>query len=173
MSPQSPSVDQASLVDTVPPMDSIFSLTDTIPTGSSFQEVSPIVTEVNTESIGSAISSVGLSENVSVSENYPMNQVGKELARMTRSPRLQGKITGFISELEELSQEEERIKVEKRRQIESYRIRIEELRKEYETRIHALELEEEDLKKQIAVMDEEKQHITQVIEGFKKELEVV
>lgn len=102
-----------------------------------------------------------------------MSQVGKELARMTRSPRLQGKLTGFITELEELSQEEERLKDEKRKQIESYQLRIEELKKEYETRIHALELEEADLKKQISVMDEERQHITQVIEGFKQELEVV
>jgi predicted RNase H-like nuclease (RuvC/YqgF family) len=40
-------------------------------------------------------------------------------------------------------------------------------------RIHALELEEADLKKQIAQMDEEREHLTQVIDGFKKELEVV
>ncbi len=102
-----------------------------------------------------------------------MNEVGKELARMTRSPRLQGKLLGFISGLEELSREEDVVKSEKRKQIESYQLRITELKVEYETRIHALELEEADLKKQIAQMDEERKHITQVIDGFKKELEVV
>ena len=92
---------------------------------------------------------------------------------MTRSPRLQGKLIGFISGLEEISKEEELIKNEKRKQIESYQIRIAELKVEYETRIHALELEEADLDKQIALMDQEGEHITQVIDGFKKELEVV
>lgn len=104
---------------------------------------------------------------------HPMSEVGKELARMTRSPRLQGKLLGFISGLEELSKEEDVVKSEKRKQIESYQLRITELKAEYETRIHALELEEADLKKQIAQMDEEREHLTQVIDGFKKELEVV
>ena len=102
-----------------------------------------------------------------------MSTVGKELARMTRSPRLQGKLVGFIAGLEELSKEEEIVKNEKRKQIESYQTRIQELKAEYEVRIHALELEEADLKKQIATMDEEREHLTQVIDGFKKELEVV
>ena len=102
-----------------------------------------------------------------------MTSVGKELARMTRSPRLQGKLIGFISGLEELSNEEELLKNEKRKQIESYMIRISELKMEYETRIHALELEMENLTEQIATMDEEREHITQVIDGFKRELEVV
>lgn len=111
-------------------------------------------------------------ESVEESE-HPMSEVGKELARMTRSPRLQGKLLGFISGLEELSKEEDVVKGEKRKQIESYQLRITELKAEYETRIHALELEEADLKKQIAQMDEEREHLTQVIDGFKKELEVV
>ena len=109
-----------------------------------------------------------------VEEQSPaMASVGKELARMTRSPRLQGKLIGFISGLEELSNEEEVLKNEKRKQIESYMTRISELKTEYETRIHALELEMENLSEQITTMDEEREHITQVIDGFKRELEVV
>jgi len=122
----------------------------------------------------STLSSIEIStkENAEESE-HPMSEVGKELARMTRSPRLQGKLLGFISGLEELSKEEDVVKSEKRKQIESYQLRITELKAEYESRIHALELEEADLKKQIAQMDEERERLTQVIDGFKKELEVV
>ena len=112
-------------------------------------------------------------ESSVIEDELPMSTVGKELARMTRSPRLQGKLVGFIAGLEELSKEEEIVKNEKRKQIESYQTRIQELKAEYEVRIHALELEEADLKKQIATMDEEREHLTQVIDGFKKELEVV
>jgi hypothetical protein len=132
-------------------------------------------TEVNSvpDSVPSSLISELTEKETAEESEHPMSEVGKELARMTRSPRLQGKLLGFISGLEELSKEEDVVKSEKRKQIESYQLRITELKAEYETRIHALELEEADLKKQIAQMDEEREHLTQVIDGFKKELEVV
>lgn len=186
MSSQNPLVDQKPLVDnTSPPMDSLFSLGDTSPSTSitevvaevpvAAEEIAPLVIDVKQEEMKTDESNTFTTplEEKAATAVHSMNEFGKELARMTRSPRLQGKLTGFISELEELSNEEERLKAEKRKQIESYQLRIEELKKEYETRIHALELEEADLNKQITVMDEERHHITQVIEGFKRELEVV
>lgn len=186
MSSQNPPVDQKPLVETSsPPMDSLFSLGDISPSASivdvvadvpaAVDEVTPLVMDVKKEEEKADESNALITplEEKAATAVHSMNEFGKELARMTRSPRLQGKLTGFISELEELSNEEERLKAEKRKQIESYQLRIEELKKEYETRIHALELEEADLNKQITVMDEERHHITQVIEGFKRELEVV
>ena len=180
------------------PTETLFSLMDTanglMPTltplvaedkgevkGEAITEVTPITplvadTEVISEKIqtpsplDSPMDSV---ESLPGEQSPAMTSVGKELARMTRSPRLQGKLIGFISGLEELSNEEELLKNEKRKQIESYMIRISELKMEYETRIHALELEMENLTEQIATMDEEREHITQVIDGFKRELEVV
>ncbi len=127
------------------------------------EEASPLLSEIEST----------VTEALKQEDDHPMSSVGKELARMTRSPRLQGKLIGFISGLEELSKEEELLKNEKRKQIESYKIRISELKAEYETRIHALELEEQNLMEQIVTMDEEREHITQVIDGFKRELEVV
>ncbi len=174
-----------------PSTDGLFSLMDTsVPSTpevivlTPIEVVDPIMTilpedqksaDIIVTPMGNVTSEEAVSESIweTPTDDHPMNTIGKELARMTRSPRLQGKLNGFIGELEELSLEEERIKWEKRKQISSYQNRIAELKTEYETRIHALELEEDDLKKQIIVMDEEREHITQVIHGFKQELEVV
>lgn len=192
MSPTPPVTDP--VVVAPPTTDALFSLIDSVPAVESpLPEVQKVeeptqVTEVVTSVVidaeenksTSILSEPGktspsVNQDVTKEEdgNHPMSSVGKELARMTRSPRLQGKLIGFISGLEELNKEEELLKAEKRKQIESYRIRIRELKAEYETRIHALELEEQNLQEQITTMDEEREHLTQVIDGFKQELEVV
>ena len=192
MSPTPPVTDP--VVVAPPTTDALFSLIDSVPAVASplpevqkteesptvTEEVTSVATDAEENKSASILPEPGktspsVNQDVTKEEdgNHPMSSVGKELARMTRSPRLQGKLIGFISGLEELNKEEELLKAEKRKQIESYRIRIRELKAEYETRIHALELEEQNLQEQITTMDEEREHLTQVIDGFKQELEVV
>lgn len=63
-------------------------------------------------------------------------------------------------------------KAHKLQQIEMCRMRIAEIRREYDSRIHALQWEMQVLEQEIRDMDGEKTHIKTVIEAFQKELDI-
>lgn len=85
--------------------------------------------------------------------------------------KLKSKLEEFIDELKTLEIEDQEVKNKKRQQFEMFRVRAQEIKAEYDMRIHALELEEKALENQIAAMDNEKTQIKDVIRAFKKELE--
>ena len=89
------------------------------------------------------------------------------------SSKLKSKLEEFISELHSLDAEDQAVRDAKRNQIAVYQARVDELKAENESRIHALEFEKADLLKEIQEMDNEKNHIQEVITVFKKELEAV
>ena len=89
------------------------------------------------------------------------------------SSKLKNKLEEFISELHSLDAEDQAVRDAKRNQIAVYQARVDELKAENESRIHALEYEKADLLKEIQEMDNEKNHIQEVITVFKKELEAV
>ncbi len=89
------------------------------------------------------------------------------------SSKLKTKLEEFIDELSVLEAEDQSTREEKQKQIEMYRARVEEIKAEYDMRIHALEMEEQDLEKQISAMSmaNEKIRIKDVIHAIRAELE--
>lgn len=89
------------------------------------------------------------------------------------SSKLKTKLEEFIDELSLLEAEDQSTREEKQKQIEMYRARVEEIKAEYDMRIHALEMEEQDLEKQISAMSmaNEKIRIKDVIHAIRTELE--
>jgi hypothetical protein len=88
------------------------------------------------------------------------------------SNKLKAKLSQFLGELESMEVGDSTQKEHKMQQIDMCRIRISEIRNEYDMRIAALQKEMHALEKEVRDMDTEKTHIKAVIETFQKELEV-
>ena len=94
------------------------------------------------------------------------------IGHLSSSSKLKSKLAEFLSELESMEFWDESQKAHKLQQIEMCRMRIAEIRREYDSRIHALQWEMQALEQEIREMDGEKSHIKTVIEAFQKELDI-
>ena len=110
------------------------------------------------------------------SSNHQVNQnlshSGAVLWYISSSSKLKSKLTQFLGELESMEVGDESQKTHKIQQIDMCRMRISEIRIEYDTRIRALQWEMQALEQEVRDMDGEKNHIKTVIETFQKELEM-
>ncbi len=116
--------------------------------------ISPVISALEISTVGSPFIAE-ISENIST----------------PASSKLKSKLEEFIDELKTLELEDQEVKVKKRQQFDMFRVRAQEIKAEYDMRIHALELEEKALETQITAMDTEKTHIKDVISAFQKQLE--
>ena len=85
---------------------------------------------------------------------------------------LKDKLNNFIDELKSLHSRDQSQRNHKLEQIAMYEERIREIDAEAATRKRVLQAEIEDLKRQIEMMDREKNDIQEVISSFHKELRV-
>lgn len=112
----------------------------------------------------SSLTHLGIPETPSFRES--------ERIHLSSSSKLKSKLSQFLGELESMEVWDESQKNHKMQQIDMCRMRISEIRIEYDARIHGLQWEMQSLEREVRDMDSEKNHIKTVIETFQKELDM-
>ncbi len=108
----------------------------------------------------------------SILESPSFTNVESGKIHLSSSSKLKLKLSQFLGELESMEVGDEGQRAHKMQQIDMCRMRISEIRIEYDNRIHALQWEMQALEQEVRDMEGEKTHIKTVIETFQKELDM-